>query len=365
MRLVFSNYDDLQNPWYGGGGARAIHEVARRLAARHEVTVVTGRYPGCQHVQRDGVRYVRIGLARPGPRLAQLSFALLLPRQVRRLEFDLWIESLTPPFSTACLPWFTSQPVIALTQVLAGEGMGRKYHLPFAAFERRGLRTYHWAVAVSPYLKQRLLAANPGLRIAVIPNGTDRAAIEREVHPAPEHLLFLGRIDVEQKGLDLLLDSFARLADKVKAPLIIAGGGPKRDTALVARRVGDLGLGRRVRLVGRVGGEDKTDLLRRAICLLLPSRFEASPLVVVEAFCHRVPVVLFNIPELSWLPEDCCSKVPPFDTAAFAQAVADLVGAPDRQRAMGQAAKAHARHYDWDDLARRYEEFFETVRQRQ
>ena len=40
-RIIFSNYDDPKNPFYGGGGARAIHEVAKRLAVRHDVKIIT------------------------------------------------------------------------------------------------------------------------------------------------------------------------------------------------------------------------------------------------------------------------------------------------------------------------------------
>ncbi len=361
MRVVFSNYDDIQNPWYGGGGARAIHEIARRLAARHKVHVVTGRYPGCCDCVVDGVGYSRIGTAIAGPYVAQLSFAFSLPRKVRTLEFDVWVESLTPPFSTACLQKFTNKPVVVLTQVLAGEGMTRKYHLPFASIERRGLRCYRYAIAVSTSIEQRLHAINPQLVTTVIPNGTDRDAIERNVYPSPEHLLFLGRLDVAQKGLDLLLESYAQLTPNVQVPLVIAGGGPKGDTAFVARRVAELGLQNRVRLIGRVGQQEKEDLFRRSVCLLLPSRFEASPLVIVEAFCCRVPVVLFDIPDLSWVPDDCCVRVPAFNTQAFARAVEELINSPERRNAIAQKGKLAAREYDWDKLAARYEEFLQRV----
>ena len=60
-RIIFSNYDDPKNPFYGGGGARAIHEVARRLAVRHDVKIITGSYPGSRDEMVDGVSYARIG----------------------------------------------------------------------------------------------------------------------------------------------------------------------------------------------------------------------------------------------------------------------------------------------------------------
>lgn len=360
-KIIFSNYDDLKNPYYGGGGARAVHEVARRLAARHDVRVVTGPYPASRDEIVDGVSYVRIGGRRVGPKAGQLLFQFLLPARVRRESFDVWVESLTPPFSTGCLQLFTRQPVIALTQVMAGKAMSRKYGLPFAAVERAGLKTYRFAIALSQHLKGELERANPKLRVAVIPNGIDRAQILAPVEKDERHILFLGRVDVEQKGLDLLLDAVKSVAQELPVPLFIAGSGAARDEAFVARRIVELDLGGKVQALGRVEGARKQELLRQALFLAMPSRFEASPLVAVEAFCAQLPVVLFGIPELADLPDSCCLKVPPLDVAALGRAMVRLTRDGDLRRAMGRAGKDYAWRFDWDDLATKYEDFFETA----
>lgn len=360
-RLVFSNYDSPGNPFYGGGGARAIQEVARRLARRHEVTVVTGKHPGNLPTVVDGVRYAPLGSRRAGPKLGQLLFQFLLPWRVARGDFDLWVESLTPPFSTACLPLFTRKPVVALTQVLAGAAMTRKYKLPFGAVERLGLRTYRYAIVLSSHLQSVVEQANPRLCSIVIPNGVGRELIDQPVAHEEAHVLYLGRLDVEQKGLDLLLEAVQSVAARLALPVLVAGAGPSGDTAFVSRRVRELGLEGRVRLLGRVGDAEKADLLRRTAVLLMPSRFEASPLVLMEAFCHAVPVVLFDIPELSDFPETCCVKVPPFDSRALGEALLALLGDPARRNALGRAAKEFARRFDWDELATQYENFFERI----
>jgi len=121
MKIVFSNYDDVNNPYYGGGGAYAIHEVAKRLAKRHKVTVVTGNYPNAKTQFIDSVEYRRIGLSFLEPKLSQLIFHLLLPYYFRKSSFDVWIESFTPPFSTSFLPFFGRGRVIGLAHMLAGE----------------------------------------------------------------------------------------------------------------------------------------------------------------------------------------------------------------------------------------------------
>ncbi len=360
MRLVFSNYDSPGHPFYGGGGAAAIHEVARRLAPRHQVEVVVGRYAAWQPELLDGVTYRPVGPV-AGPRLGQLLFHFSLPLRVRRGGFAVWCESLTPPFSTACLQRFTSRPVVALTQVLAGRAMRRKYGLPFDHFERLGLRTYRHAIATSQYLRGRLLAANPALNVVVIPNGVGGELVRLEPERAERHVLFLGRLDLEQKGLDLLAEALAGVAAALPWPVVLAGAGPPAEESRLRALLARHGLLGRVRLTGRVTGEVKHRLLAEAAVLVLPSRFEASPLVLLEAFCYRLPVILFALPELAEVPDNCCVKVPPLDVHAFGAALRTLADDPARRRALGEAARAYARGFAWEDLAPRYADFFESL----
>jgi len=361
LRVVFSTYDSLANPYYGGGGARAIHEVARRLASRHEVTVVAGHHPGSRAEMRDGVAYRHLGLRRAGPYLGQLLYQFLLPNAAARIPHDLWIESLTPPFSTACLPWFSPRPVVALTQVLAGAAMARKYWLPFGAIERWGLRAYRYAIVLSPYLEGVVKRANPRLDTVVIPNGVSPDLIRLTVERESKHLLFLGRIDIEQKGLDLLIEALVPVARQLTLPVLIAGAGPASQEIRLRQRIRAAGLADRVRLLGRVEGRDKSELLRQSALLLMPSRFEASPLVLIEAFCHQLPALLFDIPELGDMPADCCVKVPAFDAPAYGRALIELEADGPRRAALGQSAKAFARRFDWDDLARQYAAYLDRI----
>ena len=46
MKICHLIYDDVGNPWLGGGGALRAREIYRRLAERHEITLITGRFPG-------------------------------------------------------------------------------------------------------------------------------------------------------------------------------------------------------------------------------------------------------------------------------------------------------------------------------
>jgi glycosyltransferase involved in cell wall biosynthesis len=361
LKIVFSNYDDIGNPYYGGGGAQAIHEVAKRLASRHEVAVITGRYPGSQDTELEGVKYRRIGNATLGPKAGQLYYQVLLPKFVRTSSFDIWIESLTPPFSTACLQLFTRKPVVALTQILAGKAMAQKYKLPFHFIERLGLKTYRYAIALTSSIKSEIAQTNPQAKIAVISNGVPDELIETEFVKSEQYILFLGRIDVQQKGLDLLLQAYRPVSNGLPWPLIIAGAGHPQDEAYLQQRIVEMGLAEKVRLVGKVGGSRKEELFRDAAIFVMPSRFEASPLALLEAFCYRAPVVMFAIPEFQNIPDECCRRVASFDTARFGEALVKLAADPEARRALANNAKKYVRVFGWNGLSGQYEQFLTRI----
>lgn len=173
MRIVFSNYDDIRNPYYGGGGAIAVHEVAKRLAATHTVTVLTGKYPGSTDEIVDGVVYKRVGAHVLDPRIGQLLFHFSLPWFALTMKFDVWVESFTPPFSTALLPLCTRKPVVGLTHLLGGKAMKLKYGLPFDIPERMGLKVYKHVIVLQDALKLELAQMAPHIQTYVIPNGVD------------------------------------------------------------------------------------------------------------------------------------------------------------------------------------------------
>src|SRR4051812_43402090 len=96
-KVIISSYDDLKNPYYAGGGAYAVHEVAKRLAQKYHVEVLTSSYPQAKDEKVNDVSYKRIGVPRFGPYLGQLIFQARLPFYARTLDYDLWIENFTPP----------------------------------------------------------------------------------------------------------------------------------------------------------------------------------------------------------------------------------------------------------------------------
>ena len=349
--VVVSNYDDIGNPHYGGGGAVVVAQIATKLARGHRVTVYAGSYRGSGRCRlRNGVRYVFLPVGWAGPRGGQLLFQVLLPLVALLRRPDLWIESVTPPVSASPLPLVARCPVVALVQMLSGADMSRRYKLPFAAVERRALRLYRHFVVLNETDRQVVRAANRRASITLIANGIERPPEDELDYGAGEHILFLGRVDVRQKGLDLLL---AATAAGPPLPVVIAGSGTRQEEAKL-RALLPTSDADRVRVVGRVEGERKQDLLRRCAFVVVPSRYETFCLSALEAMAQGKPVVHFDLPQLAWIGAGCGVAVRPFDVAGLGAAISRLGYDESLRTRLGRGARDRSAAYDAQLTGERY-----------
>ena len=346
-RVVISSFDNPGSRHYAGGGSAVVALMAEWLGRDYQVMVVTaGRRRGTE--LRGGVRYRYLPVAWAGPRAGQLLFHALLPFAARRIPHELWIESFTPPFSTSFVPLFSPAPVVGFAQNLSGRQMSHRYKIPFFLIERLGLRCYRDIVVLNPADAQTVRRCNPSATIRVIPNSVDLPELDEQEFGHGEHILYLGRIQVWEKGLDLLLAAYA--SSRAGLPLVIAGAGTKREERQLTALLATAGPG--VRWVGPVSGERKDTLLRRSAVLVMPSRSEAFGIAALEGMAYGKPVVHFGLSTLDWLSGDV--PVPPFDTGALGAVLRELAADQGRRAALGHAARTAARQFGRDAMAERY-----------
>ncbi len=351
LRILHLAFEDHRRPGSGGGGIRT-HEINRRLVDRHEVTVVTTRYPGARRRVEDGVAYRPLGLP-IGYFGSIITYHLATPILVRMSRPDLVVEDFAAPMSSVLVPLWTARPTVAVVQWLFAGETSLRYRVPFHLVERWGVRLHHHFVVASQYMGDEVRELNPRATVDVVYAGVERT---RRPPPPPASrrdggIVYLGRLQTHAKGLDLLLGAVALLDDGDGGPrLTVAGDGPYRRD-LEARALA-LGIGGRVRFPGRVEGDAKWDLLRRAAVLVVPSRFESFGLVVLEAFASGTPVVAFDLPSLRELVlPDCGILVPAFDVAAFAAAIDRVLADPELAAGMGRAGLDRVTRFSWDDAA--------------
>ncbi len=148
-------------------------------------------------------------------------------------------------------------------------------------------------------------------RIAVVPCGVDgnlfrpkdRDSARRDLGlPLDEVVyLFVGRLD-PIKGLDRLLEAFARLPRSVPARLLVVGGDASEKKSLETLHdiVKDRGISQRVNFSGRVEQARLPEFYAAADALMIASHYESFCLVALEALASGRPVVG---PPVGVLPE--------------------------------------------------------------
>jgi len=356
-KVIISNYDDLHNPYYGGGGAWMIQEFAKVLKDEFDITVITAKYPGAKDETVEGVKYRRIGWALAGSQLGQLLFHLLLPLQVIKFDFDIWLESFTPPHSTSFLQWFTRRPVVGMAHSLMGSDMAKKYKLPFHWVEKVGLRTYRHLIVLTQHAADSIKLFHPNCDIHVVPNGVPDRMVSLPITTSrPKHILYLGRIAFREKGLKYLIDAYSRIASQTRIPLIVAGSGAVSEVKLVKRYIANLGLSHRIRLIGHVSGRRRDQVLRTCYFLAAPSRIESFGLTVAEAFCFARPAVVFDIDGFKWVPKTAALKASKFDVEEYSRLMLTLLSHRSVTNHMGRSGKRLVQNLALSRVPGRYRE---------
>ncbi len=196
-------------------------------------------------------------------------------------------------------------------------------------------------VAMSEAVRNRLLAlGTPEARIVLVRNGVD---LER-FQPAPintastKTILFAGRLDPVKQPLMIadVAKELSTLRPQRDFRFTIAGDGPEKK--LFQQRVRKFGLDALFDFRGHVA--DLAPLYSVADVVILPSRSEGVPLVVLEALASGRPVVaskVGSIPEV--LDATCGILLDEPDPAKFAQAINLLIEQPELLETMRAAGR--------------------------
>ncbi len=370
LRVLHLGFEDPAMPGSGGGAHRTL-EIDRRLAAMGwRIVVVTTRYPGCvDSTERHGpgwVRWVHLGVGRGGNRLTRwLGYVLGVPLAVRAIDSDLVVEDFCAPASSMGVPWFSVAPVVGMVQWLNARDKATQYKIPVHVVQRVTVRAHRRLVAVSEGVAEQLRMLAPRARIAVIGNGVDRAAFHTGEVSRGDDVVFVGRLEIAQKGLDLLVDAWARVAPHVRGRLVLVGSGP--DEAALHERVRRHDIADRVHFVGWKAGAEKFELLASARVAVVPSRFETFGIVAAEALATGTAVVAFDIACLrEVLPAEAGSLVPltgddETDVAAYAASLRELYDDDARRARVAERGPVLAGVHDWDVLARDQEAFYRAA----
>jgi len=185
----------------------------------------------------------------------------------------------------------------------------------------------------------------------------------RAAAPLPEgvrkpYVLSVARL-APYKGQDLLLMAFAKVLEK-RPDLRLVLCGRDQMNGGIQRFIRALGLEGRVTLTGGVSPRRVQGLIKGCEFLVLPSRRENFPLVLLEAMAAGEAVLASatgGIPEMLRDGKDGL-LVPPNDVEALARGMLELCGDPSLRRRLGRRAKLRSRAFSWRRAAAAYSRLY-------
>jgi len=193
-------------------------------------------------------------------------------------------------------------------------------------------------------------------KVFLMSNGVDDEFFELPRKPVESlNLLFVGRLS-PQKNLTALFEALGKIDTEFTADVIGDGECRNELEELIDRN--SLG---NVTLRGRLSRAQIMDFYSTASALVLPSLYEAQPVVLLEAMACRVPVICTNVVGVESIARDVAILVDPTATGIHRGIKTFIeMSAADRQ-GMADAAFARVEGYRWKGLTDACVQMYEEV----
>ena len=348
-----------------GGVERHVEELGARLAARgHDVTVFCRtNYGSDRRPEHRGMRLRHLPTIGTKHLDAVTHTALATARALTGYDV-VHFHALGPGLLAPLPAAFSRASIVQTVHALDGE------RDKWGPASRSVLRAAEWASARVPdatmtdsahlarhYRERFGRETTPILNGADAQRdlpGADAGATLRRLGLSPgRYVLFVGRL-VPEKGPELLVRAFRRVADE-DLRLVVVGGSSF--TGRFTRRLAALAApDPRVVLTGYLYGPALDELYASAAVFVSPSSLEGGPpLTLLEAAAFGTPVLLSDIPaQLEALDRAGPGRrvFPAGDEASLAAQLAAVLADPDAERSAAQSLRCHvlARHR-WDEVA--------------
>lgn len=367
MKILQLIYESFESPFgFGGAGVRA-YEIYKRLKDRHDITLLCMKYPDAKDCEIEGLRHIFIGSESKNLTWSVLQYTLKAANFIKKYgnDFDIIVENFLPstPFFSRLL---TKTKVILQVQGIMEIHYFKKfnpfYSIPMSICEKFYPNLYENFIFVSDVTKKKLISKiKRNIKFCqIIPNGISEDLLKTNPENG-DYILFLSRIDIYTKGLDILIKAFQRIHQRYpELKLILAGYEFDKFSRLITNVPSDIR--DKIIYAGFVIGQEKIKLLAGARIFILPSRHESLPVSILEAAACMKPVIVSDIPELSFVQKEgfgLSFKSGSIDD--LSERIAFMLNNHTERMEMGKAGRRYASNFLWDKITLQFEKSLESV----
>ena len=381
MKILVINYE---YPPIGGGGGVICKDIAEEhVNMGNEVTVVTSSFGDLKKEEYvNGVRIFRIPvLFRKKQNTASiLSMLSYFPISVKYISKMVQSESFDVINTHFAIP---SGPT--------GNYISNKYKIP-NVLSIHGGDIYDPSKSLSPHktfglrhtVKKMLTSADT---VVAQSNDTKGNAINyynvnRDINIVPlgikplkkydvskeslgiEHNSFvfstIGRL-VRRKNIPDLLNVFKEISNEFNSYLLIMGDGPEKENIKI--KIDELGIEKRVRLLGRVTEEEKLKYLSITDMYLSTAMHEGFGIVFLEAMDFGIPVVCYDKGgQTDFLKDNLTGRVIALNqTEKFINAVVELIKDKAKINKINEHNKEYVKKFYIRNIAQEYLKIYSDV----
>lgn len=364
-----------------GGGVNVVFNVSKALAKRgHQVTIITTKCgfneEFAKEINEYGVTVVSFGylfdmhLFIPSP-----SMEKWLVDNLR--DFDLvhlngarsYQNNLVVKYAIKYDIPYVLQPHGSMRRIVEIKSLKLMYDLVW------GYKIYKKASMVIALNRSELDACKQmGIKeehLVIIPNGIDLESFaslpekgefrhKYDIHEGTQVLLYLGRLH-KSKGLELLLESYARVAKQVDdSVLLMIGpdGGLSDELKSLSKK---LSLSDNVIFTGALDEIDKKRVLVDSNVFITP-RFYGFPITFCEACVCGLPIITSSAGEhLDWI-DNKAGYLADYDPESFASKIVDLLKDEKTLKQFCEESKRLAKYqFNWSIIGEKLESVYEDI----
>lgn len=172
------------------------------------------------------------------------------------------------------------------------------------------------------------------------------------------NIIYIGRLEIKVKGLDLLLNAVCRIKDFLtqnNCKLEIYGPGTRSEKKRLQRAIDKNNIGNLVSVHSEIFGVEKEHILLDADCYIQTSRTEGMPIGIMEALSYGLPcIVTVGTRMAEIIDRYKCGWTSASDSAQIACAIVNAVRRKSDLPCKGKnAVRCVKENFLWDAVAKR------------